>query len=165
MTLALLITAVTSAWAADTYTITFSGFGNEACNKTVTDATLEYSETFNIADVDANYTNFYDVGGSNDYVSISQDNTQFTITVKSAFEGTVNVTVYYLNGDGDEAERNISVTCVKNAPTIDVTTDAAEEGATFTEATFAMPAFDATAEYVRRRSDLPAPRQHRCRQS
>ena len=30
---------------------------------------------------------------------------------------------------------------------IKVTTNAAEEGATFTEATFAMPAFDATAEY------------------
>ena len=109
MTLALLITAVGGAWAADTYTITFSGFGNEACNKTVTDATLEYSETFNIADVDANYTNFYDVGGSNEYVSISQDNTQFTITVKSAFEGTVKVTVYYLNGYGDEDDRRISV--------------------------------------------------------
>ena len=32
-------------------------------------------------------------------------------------------------------------------PTIEVTTNAAEEGATFTEASFAMPAFDATAEY------------------
>ena len=150
MTLALLITAVGGAWAADTYTITFSGFGNEACNKTVTDATLEYSETFNMADVDGNYMELYDVGGSNEYVSISQDNTQFTITVKSAFEGTVKVTVYYLNGDGDEDDRRISVTCVKNAPAepdVEVTTNAAEEGATFTEASFAMPAFDATAEY------------------
>jgi hypothetical protein len=150
MTLALLITAVTGAWAADTYTITFSGFGNEACNKTVTDATLEYSETFNMADVDGNYMQLYDVGGSNEYVSISQDNTQFTITVKSAFEGTVKVTVYYLNGDGDEDDRRISVTCVKNAPAepdVEVTTNAAEEGATFTEASFYMPTFDATAEY------------------
>ena len=150
MTLALLLTAVTGAWAADTYTITFSGFGNEACNKTVTDATLEYSETFNIADVDANYTNFYDVGGSNEYVSISQDNTQFTITVKSAFEGTVNVTVYYLNGDGDEDDRRISVTCVKNAPTepgVDVTTNAASKQDLFTEAWFNMPTFDATVNY------------------
>ena len=32
-------------------------------------------------------------------------------------------------------------------PAVEVTTNAAEEGATFTEATFAMPAFDATAEY------------------
>lgn len=32
-------------------------------------------------------------------------------------------------------------------PDVKVTTNAAEEGATFTEATFAMPAFDATAEY------------------
>ena len=34
-----------------------------------------------------------------------------------------------------------------SAPDVEVTTNAAEEGATFTEATFAMPAFDATAEY------------------
>ena len=147
MTLALLITAVGGAWAADTYTITFSGFGNEACNKTVTDATLEYSETFNIADVDANYTNFYDVGGSNEYVSISQDNTQFTITVKSAFEGTVKVTVYYLNGYGDEDDRRISVTCVKNAPAIKVTTNAPSAQDLFTEAWFNMPTFDATVNY------------------
>ena len=32
-------------------------------------------------------------------------------------------------------------------PAIEVTTNAAEEGATFTEASFAMPAFDVTAEY------------------
>ena len=32
-------------------------------------------------------------------------------------------------------------------PDVEVTLNAAEEGATFTEATFAMPAFDATAEY------------------
>ena len=33
------------------------------------------------------------------------------------------------------------------APDVEVTTNAASEGATFTEASFAMPAFDATAEY------------------
>ena len=32
-------------------------------------------------------------------------------------------------------------------PAVEVTTNAASEGATFTEASFAMPAFDATAEY------------------
>ncbi len=149
MTLALLLTAVGGAWAADTYTITFSGFGNEACNKTVTDAALEYSETFTVNDVDADYMVLNDLGGSNEYVSISQGQyeTQIIITVKSAFEGTVKVTVYYVNMDGDETERNISVTCVKNAPGIDVTTDKAEGETTFTEASFNMPAFDATAEY------------------
>lgn len=147
--LVLLLTAATGAWAADTYTITFSGFGNEACNKTVTDATLEYSETFNVTDVYANYTIFGGVGGSNEYVSISksQDETQITITVKSAFEGTVNVTVYYMNENWDESERNISVTCVKSAPGIEVTTNKAENETTFTEASFQMPAFDATADY------------------
>ena len=123
MTLVLLLTAASGAWAADTYTITFSGFGNDACNKTVTDATLEYSETFNVTDVYANYIMLGGVGGSNEYVSISksQDETQITITVKSPFEGTVNVTVYYMNENWDESERNISVTCVKSAPAIEVT--------------------------------------------
>ncbi len=136
---ALLLTAVGGAWAADTYTITFSGFGNEACNKTVTDATLEYSETFNVTDVYANYTMLGGVGGSNEYVSISksQDETQITITVKSAFEGTVNVTVYYMNENFDESERNISVTCVKSAPSLAVTWDA-----TTNSGTFAMPGYD-----------------------
>ena len=146
--LVLLMTAATGAWAADTYTITFSGFGNETCNKTVTDATLEYSETFNFTDVDAIYANFIDLGGSNEYVSISKkDDTQITITVKSAFEGTVNVTVNYVNGDGDESARNISVTCVKSAPAIEVTTNAPSAQDLFTEASFEMPTFDATVNY------------------
>jgi hypothetical protein len=137
--LVLLMTAVSGAWAADTYTITFSGFGNEACNKTVTDATLEYSETFNVTDVYANYSNLGGVGGSNDYVSISksQDEKQITITVKSPFEGTVNVTVYYQNENWDESERNISVTCVKSAPAITV-----EWNASTKTGTFAMPGSD-----------------------
>ena len=147
MTLALLLTAVTGAWAADTYTITFSGFGNEACNKTVTDATLEYSETFNVNDVCANYIDFNDVGGSNDYVSISKSATQFTITVKSAFEGTVKVTVSYVNGDGDESQSDISVTCVKSAPSgPDVNLNDAK-----TEASFQMPQYDVTTTYTIKR--------------
>ena len=148
MTLALLITAATGAWAADTYTITFSGFGNEAYNKTVTDATLEYSETFTMADVDGNYMQLNDVGGSNEYVSISNQGNDITITVKSAFEGTEKVTVNYLNGDGDESARDISVTCVKNEPTVAVTTNAASAQDLFTEAKFNMPAFDATVNYL-----------------
>ncbi len=149
LTLVALFAMATGAWAADTYTITFSGFGNENCNKTITDATLEYSETFNVTDVYVNYIMLGGVGGSNEYVSISksQDETQITITVKSPFEGTVNVTVYYMNENWDESQSDISVTCVKSAPAIEVTTNAASEGATFTEAWFNMPAFDATAEY------------------
>ena len=148
MTLALLLTAVMGAWAADKYTITFSGFGNEACNKTVTDATLEYSETFTVKDVDADYMSLIDLGGSNEYVSISQGqyDTQITITVKSAFEGTEKVTVYYVNGDGDESQRDISVTCVESP--IEVTTNAASEQDLFTEAWFTMPTSDVTVNYT-----------------
>ena len=149
MTLALLLTAATGAWAADTYTITFSGFGNENCNKTVTDATLEYSETFNVTDVDANFMTLNYVDGSNDYVSISnsQDETQITITVKSAFEGTENVTVDYVNGDGDQSQSVISVTCVKSAPSgpdVIINDDKSE-------ASFNMPQYDVTATYTIKR--------------
>lgn len=149
MTLLLLLTAATGAWAADTYTITFSGFGNEACNKTVTDATLEYSETFKVADVYADYISLVDVGGSNEYVSISEqgNGTDITITVKSAFEGTEKVTVYYVNEDGDESQSDISVTCVKSAPAGPaVTINEAK-----TEASFKMPQYDVTATYTIKR--------------
>jgi len=43
--------------------------------------------------------------------------------------------------------KSITFTIAEPEPPVEVTTNAAEEGATFTEATFAMPAFDATAEY------------------
>ena len=43
--------------------------------------------------------------------------------------------------------RDVVKDAASTEPDVEVTTNAAEEGATFTEATFAMPANDATAEY------------------
>ena len=65
--------------------------------------------------------------------NVNADHVQISLTEEDQF-GFVefsSVTYYY----------------EESAPGIEVTTNAAEEGATFTEATFAMPAFDATAEY------------------
>ena len=42
---------------------------------------------------------------------------------------------------------DITIDVFPKIPDVEVTTNAAEEGATFTEASFQMPAFDATAEY------------------
>jgi hypothetical protein len=118
--------------------VTFSGFDNASCNTTITDVTLPYSKSFGKTDA-CSYA--YDIkdGSSNNeqLVGASFVSDNFTITVKSAFEGTVNVTVYYLNGEGDEAERNISVTCVKSAPAITVEWDAETK-----TGTFAMPGSD-----------------------
>ena len=61
-------------------------------------------------------------------VTLSTENTGNTsVSIKQ-------ITVYYGNSE-------------PSAPDVEVTTNAAEEGATFTEASFQMPAFDATAEY------------------
>lgn len=58
-------------------------------------------------------------------VTLSTENSGYTsVSIKQ-------ITVYYGNSE----------------PAVEVTTNAASEGATFTEASFNMPAFDATAEY------------------
>ena len=62
-----------------------------------------------------------------------------------------HVLAEYLTAYQTKFNGQVNVTFVGDlkplATPIEVTTNAASEGATFTEATFAMPAFDATAEY------------------
>ena len=143
--LVLLMTAVSGAWAQQKYNVTFSGFDNASCNTTITDVTLPYSKSFGKTDA---CSDAYDIDGSSNneqLVGASFGGNNFTITVKSAFEGTVKVTVNYVNGDGDEAERDIFVTCVESP--IAVTTNAASEQDLFTEASFAMPTNDVTIDY------------------
>ena len=76
---------------------------------------------------------------NSDYYII-QANAAGTATITFSYAGSTN----YKAADED---KTITVTVAAPEPTVEVTTNAAEEGATFTEATFAMPAFDATAEY------------------
>lgn len=76
-------------------------------------------------------------------------------TIKSGDVITVNSVTEAQNGSGyivfkvmkDMVIKKIIIDEAKAEPDVEVTTDAAEEGATFTEASFQMPAFDATAEY------------------
>ena len=79
-----------------------------------------------------------------------------TTTIKSGDVITVTKVTPAANGSGyivfkvkaNMVIKKIIIDEAKAAePDVEVTTNAAEEGATFTEATFAMPAFDATAEY------------------
>ena len=79
-----------------------------------------------------------------------------TTTIKSGDVITVTKVTPAANGSGyivfkvkaNMVIKKIIIDEAKAAePDVEVTTNAAEEGATFTEATFEMPAFDATAEY------------------
>ena len=78
-----------------------------------------------------------------------------TTTIKSGDVITVTKVTPAANGSGyivfavkaNMVIKKIIIDEAKDPNAVEVTTNAAEEGATFTEATFAMPANDATAEY------------------
>ena len=161
MTLALLITAVGGAWAQDTYNVTFKANGN---TKTVENVTLPktFQCSYNNADGDLDLIlkELYGWTGdssetvcanwstpkssdANKVVAGKNGNDHY-ITIDNVFEGTVTITGDYIV-DLELTQYSLEISIAE--PDVEVTTNAAEEGATFTEATFAMPAFDATAEY------------------
>ena len=73
-------------------------------------------------------------------------NDTYIIQAKAA--GTATITFSFAeNTNYKAAEEDVTITVTVLPAPIKVTTNAAEEGATFTEAKFTMPAFDATAEY------------------
>ena len=160
MTLALLLTAATGAWAqeveqSESFTTNHevSVYTGEHFKITVGDkgsgkgfylaenkyATIEAlnGEIITKVEFTKGYyyiNNFYcEVGTTNisgDVATVSGvNNTSLTFTASGALQIKA-VKVYFFT-----------------EPDVEVTTNAAEEGATFTEASFAMPAFDATAEY------------------
>jgi hypothetical protein len=160
MTLALLLTVTTGAWAdelSESFTTNTSAavYTGEHFKITVGDvgsgkgfylaenkyATIEAlnGEIITKVELTKGYyyiNNFYcEVGTTNisgDVATVSGvNNTSLTFTALGALQIKA-VKVYYTAPE----------------PDVEVTTNAAEEGATFTEASFAMPAFDATAEYV-----------------
>lgn len=161
MTLALLITAVGGAWAQDTYNVTFKANGN---TKTVENVTLPktFQCSYNNADGDLDLIlkELYGWTGdsseticanwstpkssdANKVVAGKNGNDHY-ITIDNVFEGTVTITGDYIV-DLELTQYSLEISIAE--PDVEVTTNAAEEGATFTEATFQMPAFDATAEY------------------
>ena len=161
MTLALLLTAVGGAWAQDTYNVTFKANGN---TKTVENVTLPktFQCSYNNADGDLDLIlkELYGWTGdsseticanwstpkssdANKVVAGKNGNDHY-ITIDNVFEGTVTITGDYIV-DLELTQYSLEISIAE--PDVEVTTNAAEEGATFTEATFAMPAFDATAEY------------------
>lgn len=144
MTLALLITAVGGAWAEDTYTVA----GNNAAmfgstwdpTNTANDMTKNGDGTYSIT-----YTNVYldndvkyKVVKNHSWSEAYPDGDR---VINIAEAGTYTLTIHF-NPTTHEVYETMP-----GEPDVEVTTNAAEEGATFTEATFAMPAYDATAEY------------------
>ena len=167
MTLALLLTAVGGAWAADVYVVG-NGTGNwlndaiwdpgVAGNK-MTEQNGVYSITFTNVDANSELLFKFAINGTWDvnYGCTSRDANELNKTLSNIEEFGNNI-MFGLTEAADvtisfnlsEMTYMISTKGMKvgdDAPDVEVTTNAAEEGATFTEATFAMPAFDATAEY------------------
>ena len=173
MTLALLITAVGGAWAqTETLLTTITATGTEqASYSTANMATVSFSTTAQgSSQYLANwgwwgYGWIATVTAAEGYTitkCIFYDDANRTATDSEApfvVETTEEDKTPRINGtpiDGgnmwSKGIKTIEVygyvtPAAPTEPDVDVTTNAAEEGATFTEATFAMPAFDATAEY------------------
>lgn len=172
MTLALLLTAVGGAWADETPLLTieskdYTSF--KSGSMTFDDkVTVTFSKSvYNDGNDDGWYgtistTSLLTVAGTNGYTITSckfytksgTASTGYTIEGESPSVYLSYWTVY-TDANQSEGKGTAGVTKIEvfgTAPAaaasdVEVTTNAAEEGATFTEATFAMPAFDATAEY------------------
>ena len=173
MTLALLITAVGGAWAqTETLLTTITATGTEqASYSTANMATVSFSTTAQgSSQYLANwgwwgYGWIATVTAAEGYTitkCIFYDDANRTATDSEApfvVETTEEDKTPRINGtpiDGgnmwSKGIKTIEVygyvtPAAPTEPDVEVTTNAAEEGATFTEASFEMPAFDATAEY------------------
>lgn len=170
MTLALLLTAVTGAWADETPLLTIESKDYQSFKSgsmTFDDkVTVTFSgEVFNDGDEEGWYagsaslltvagTNGYTITSCKFYTGYGIAVTGYTVEGESPSVYLYAAEVYTDNSKsvslGSNGVTKIEVYGTAPAaaePAVEVTTNAAEEGATFTEATFAMPAFDATAEY------------------
>jgi hypothetical protein len=169
--LVLLMTAASGAWAQDTYTVTIDG-DFLGLNGTFDNVTLPYTVDVDPSDYDSPYEQFTsaNVNGGDGKVSVTGNENTKAITISGTFEGTATISLgvwfyYQAEGYGNDvnATGTMTITCVKNGPApepdVEVTTNKAEGETTFTQATFAMPAFDATVNYdiVRDMATLPIP--------
>ena len=170
MTLALLLTAVGGAWAQtetllvtienkdyesfksgsmtfdDKVTVTFS-------NPVSNDGDAEGWYTYGSSLLTVAGTNGYTITSCKFYTEFSTASTGYTVKGESP---SVYLDDRYVYTDDSQSldigyygvtKIEVYGAAASSEPTVEVTTNAASEGATFTEASFAMPAFDATAEY------------------
>ena len=146
MTLALLITAATGAWAQDTYTVAGNNsdmFGSVwDPTYTANDMTKNGDGTYSITytnvylDDDVQYKVVKDHSWNEAYPAADR-----VITIAEA--GTYTLTIHF-----NPTTHEVYETMPGSEPAaIDVTTNAASEQDLFTEASFTMPAYDATVDY------------------
>ena len=151
MTLALLLTAVTGAWAQDTYTVTFKANG-----KTVTKENVTLPKKFSCdydnenGELDQIIKELYGVtsGGSSinaptssgsENVTCGSDDANQFITISAPFEGTATVTGKYHDETYEEFGYSLEITCTQ---AVDNTIDVPPVAGKTNEWTFTMPAFD-----------------------
>ena len=168
MTLALLLTAVGGAWATDVYLVG-NGTGNwlndanwdpgVAGNK-MTEQNGVYSITFTNVDANSELLFKFAINGTWDvnYGCTSWDANELNKTLSNIEEFGNN----FMFGLTEKADVTISFNLSEmtymistkgmkvgdDAPDVEVTTNAASEQDLFTEASFNMPAFDATVNYM-----------------
>ena len=159
MTLALLLTAATGAWAQDTYNVTFKANGN---TKTVENITLPHTFgcSFNgdlgggTGELDVIIQELYGLsGGTCASVFPESDNASVTsgvddgdnqyIIVNAPFNGTATVTGVYFYSSYDPFNYSLEIICAPAEPaepTVTINDDK-------TEASFDMPTNDVTVNY------------------
>ena len=160
MTLALLLTAVTGAWAqTETPLTTITPTGKGSYSETtagVVTVTLSKVSRYNVnygwlssasgsvtVEAKEGYTITKCVFKQNSKTPVTITTSPFAITFDDEWGRCVQ-------NDDMDGVTSIEVYGYANAPAepaIDVTTNAAEEGATFTEASFDMPQYDVTVNY------------------
>ena len=145
MTLVLLMTVASGAWAQDTYTVTFKANGN---TKTVENVTLPH--TF---ELDPIITELYPSlsGGhgspagtsasGNTNVTAYNNNDKHYANISASFEGAVTVTGQFFK-DFTNHQYTLEINCMEELVTISDDK---------TEATIKMPKYDVTATYTLKR--------------
>ena len=160
MTLALLITAATGAWAEDTYTVQFKANGKTVTRDVTLPHTFRCKFDYANGELDGIIMELYGWTGDDgiNYYCISSSTPQSTdpnkvkagntnsnhyITIDSKFDGTVTVSGMY-STDFGQATYSLDISCFVPAGTFSIN-DAK------TEATMEMPQYDVTATYTLKR--------------
>ena len=161
MTLALLITAVGGAWATDPNAVTAAEINSDLYSgwTSIDGKLFKASELPGFQAVTEDQAKSWTGVPSTGHVILYYEFVADGHVKAVGFENGVYVSSYEddelrcydiyedIAYNGDKRYFYTTGPAPAPEPAIEVTTNAAEEGATFTEASFAMPDFDATAEY------------------
>ena len=158
MTLALLLTAVTGAWAdGDTkYNVTFKANGNTTTVENITlphtfkcdyekgdgELDLIIKQLYGLSEglcASDGYGTPSSSGSENVTCGFDEKGESQFITISAPFEGTATVTGVYLNSDYQQFGYSLEITCTQ---AVDNTIDVTPVTGKTNEWTFTMPAFD-----------------------